>query len=374
MGRQQASRFRTETFLDIVMRCVLRVSPLESFHKPLVKGYSITPREMIESRLLLPESNGHFNFVPIMSTKMIKMISTALAREKQMKNALILVSSLEDQIRGREPGLVFERHHAAWYLAMKAHQTRNTFLRKARYTYDPDDIHKAQLNFLFEGVSPGKTFIINRLPKCSLIDLFNNVEPHCSKPANPFVPFLLFPRYSIEEAEIDDTLFDGNFITKNALDLITNAQLQRLLCGHSLIQNIDRGAGYDYVEVNWLVENGRNGEDELCLSFDFIEMKYSNPLSSVKLSMVDIMQKYRLVTAAYNRLIKERLGRMDLKVKTRFRLIICSWRPLNTGVPIEKLPDNIYIYDLENLSKAYGPSLINQGPFISQRNKKIIDI
>ena len=357
------------------MHCALRVTPLRNFHEPIVKGYSFTPIDMIQSKLLrIPRDCRQFNFVPIMPTKLIKMIVIALAQERQMKAALTLVTSFEEQIKGRENGLVFEEFHAMWYLAMKSHQTRHTFLKNASFPVDYEDILKAQNGVLFEGISSAKNFLINFLPKCSLIDLYNGVEPICFNSKGPVEPLLLFARYSIEETEINYSLFKGNLITKNAFDLIENQQLLRLILGQTLLRNIDRGAGYDYVEVNWIVSNNKHEQDELVLSFDFIEMKYSNPLSNVKLSVKDIFQKYKLVNEAYQRLLVERLSRMGLKIKTKFRLIICSWRPSKSDFEVEKLPPNILIYDLEKLSMAYGPSLINQGPFISERNKVLIDL
>ena len=373
--RQQLSRFRTKTVFDKIIQCALRVTPLKNFHEPIVKGYSFTPIDMIQSKLLrIPRDCGQFNFVPIMPTGLIKMIVMALAQERQMKIALSMVTSMEDQIKGREHGLVFEEFHAMWYLAMKSHQTRNTFLKNARYPVDPIDILKAQNCALFgeEGVS-GRNFLINSLPKCTLIDLYNTVEPHCSNSEKLLEPLLLFARYSIEETEIDNSHW-RNLITKNSFDLIGNQQLLRLIMGQTLLRNIDRGAGYDYVEVNWLITSNKRGQDELVLSFDFIEMKYSNPLSNVKLSVGDILQKYKLVKATYQRLLEERLTKMGIKIGTKFRLIICSWRPLKSCIAIEKLFPNILVYDLEKLSAAYGPSLINQGPFISNRNKGLVNL
>lgn len=354
----EITRHRTKTIFDRLLQTTLRSIPIKNIHSPLVKSSPITASHLIESKLL--QINPSYNFIPIMPSSLMKMIVTTLAQEREMKKALTEILTVDERAYNREHGLVFEEFHAMWYLAMKSHQMRNTFL-KANKSCNIEDVKRAQDEFLFQNSGDAKSFLINRLFKCTMLDLFNQTHPYsnsCNENNNS--ELLLFSRYSIADPIIEKTLFSRNIVDKNALDLISHSQLLQLLHGQILLRNINRGAGYDYVEVNWLITDN----NEITLSFDFIEMKYSNPFSKNKLTMNDVFQKHRLVSSSYQRLLNTRLR---IKTSTQMRLIFCTWRPIDYNFQLENLPNNVLVYDLEKLSQAYGPSLINQGPFISKR-------
>ena len=273
-----------------------------------------------------------------------------------MRDSLNTLAKCEDrmgQSSMEERGYVFEEFHAHWYLAMKGHQARKSFLKDFKLPWDDQAVRLCQDELLsgrqknFE--SPMR-YLERTLPHCQMRDLYNNTDPISSSNVHESSQILLFDRYSIKEVSKPA----GK--VSNALDVISDALLHELLLGRIYLRNIPCGAGYDYLEVNWHLSEARPR-----LTFDFIEMKYSSPFSSSELKHEDVMHKYKWVHFAFDK-IKMRLPR-NSGVDFDFRLIFCSWRPNRSDLPIELLPPNILIYPLEKLSQAYGPSITSQSPF-----------
>lgn len=356
------SRARQISVYDKALQIVLRNKPLSSLNQLLCRRSSVTALDLYQNRIFEnpPNKTGrhNFGFLPVMPTKMLRSIVDEMAREERMKRALCTVASCEDQMRGRERvenGYVFEEFHAQWYLAMKSHQTRQSFLKDPQLPWDDANVRLAQEDLLQNRFSaPAFKHLEDALPHCHLTDLYNGASPLSSMPISPN-HLLLFGRYSIEEPRGETSEY---LLGRNALDIIPEDQLQELLLGRILLRNVPCGAGYDYLEVNWHLQNSHRP----LLTFDFIEMKYSAPTSISTLTHEEVVQKYKWVRMAFKRFVQQRIP-SRIGVDLDFRLIVCSWRPCKRDFPIELLPPRVLVYPLDQLAHAYGPSLTSQGPF-----------